>query len=123
MFCPSCGNQNADTSKFCEKCGKALVAASPAAAAPADSRIRAGPSAPAQTGQSVTGKNPWVAVVLSFVIVGVGQFYNGDPKKGAVMLICAIVGGLLSGGLIAIPFWIWAMIDAYRVASGQGKIW
>lgn len=75
------------------------------------------------TGQTVSGKNPWVALALSFVIPGVGQFYNGDHSKGAVILIGAIVGGLVSGGVLTIPVWIWAMIDAYKVASGQGKTW
>lgn len=121
MFCSSCGTQNPDTAKFCEKCGAGLTAAAPPPP-PEDTRVR-GPIASAHPGLPVTGKNPWVALVLSFVIPGVGQFYNGDYKKGALMLIGALVGGPLSAGVIWVGLMIWAMIDAYQVASGKGKIW
>ena len=121
MFCSSCGTQNPDTAKFCEKCGAGLTAA--AAPPPReDTRVR-GPVTSTGAGHPVTGKNPWVAVVLSFVIPGVGQFYNGDYKKGGLMLGGAILGILVSGGVLTVAFWIWAMFDAYQVASGKGKIW
>ena len=124
MFCSSCGTQNADTAKFCEKCGGALaLATSPASPPPIDTRVRGGVSPLATTPQTVTGKNPWVALVLSLVIMGVGQFYNGDYKKGALMLIGGIVGLGISGGILSLGFWIWSMIDAYQVASGKAKIW
>jgi TM2 domain-containing membrane protein YozV len=121
MFCSSCGTQNPDSAKFCEKCGTGLTAAPPPPP-PEDVRAR-GPIASTHPGHPTTGKNPWVALVLSFVIPGVGQFYNSDNKKGAIMLIGAIVGIAISGGIITIGFWIWAMIDAYQVASGKGKTW
>ena len=37
MFCPKCGNQIADNSRFCPVCGAPLTAAAPAAPAPASS--------------------------------------------------------------------------------------
>lgn len=37
-------------------------------------------------------KNPAVAFVLSFLVPGGGQFYNGENKKGGIML-----GGVLGG--------------------------
>ena len=42
---------------------------------------------PGSGGQVVTGKNPTVALVLSIFLgaFGVGQFYNGDWKKGLAM--------------------------------------
>lgn len=124
MFCSSCGTQNSDTAKFCEKCGNALATTTAPPPPPhIDERVRGGQNPVIQSGQSVTGKNPWVALVLSLVIVGVGQFYNGDYKKGALMLIGGILGFALTGGLVTLGFWIWSMIDAYQVASGKGKIW
>jgi len=113
MFCSSCGSQNDDTAKFCGKCGNTLSAASPQVR-PNGTRIRGG---------SPTEKNPTLAVIISFLIAGGGQFYNGDVKKGAAILIGSIVGFFLTGGIATLAFWIWSMIDAYQVASGTGKMW
>jgi len=121
MFCSNCGAQNVETAKFCEKCGTPQVAMS-APGAPADTRVRGGAAAPSPAARA-TGKNPWLALVLSLVIVGVGQFYNGDYKKGALMLIGGIAGFAVSGGIITLVLWIWSMYDAWQVASGKGRIW
>ena len=32
--------------------------------------------------------------MLSFILPGAGQFYNGDNKKGAIMLVAALVLGI-----------------------------
>src|SRR5688572_13460821 len=124
MFCSNCGAQNADTAKFCEKCGTGLTA-TPPPPPPIDTRVRGLESTPPRSGQVVAGKNPALALVLSLVIPGfaIGQFYNGDLKKGAVMLGVSLVGIFISGGIITFGVWIWSMIDAYHVASGKGKIW
>jgi len=96
----------------------------PVAQAPADDRLRGG-AAPRATGEKryATGKNPVLAVVLSLIITGVGQFYNGDIKKGAVMLVGAIVLAIATGGIGVLPVWIWSMYDAYQVANGKMAIW
>ena len=128
MFCANCGAQSADTARFCEKCGAAIAAAAPVAPT-VDTRVRGIETAPpasatsAGSPQVVAGKNPAIALVLSLVIPGVGQFYNSDIKKGALMLGGAILLGALTGGLGYVAFWIWSMFDAYQVASGKGKIW
>ena len=122
MFCPNCGAQNTDTAKFCEKCGTGLTPAAPAPPHP-DTRVRGVEPSVSRSGQVVAGKNPTVALVLSLVIPGAGQFYNGDIKKGALMLVVAIIGGIVTPGLVTLGIWIWSMIDAYQVASGKGKIW
>jgi TM2 domain-containing membrane protein YozV/ribosomal protein L40E len=122
MFCPNCGAQSADTAKFCEKCGTAIAAHAPAAPA-IDTRVRGVETAPTGSVQVATGKSPGIALVLSLVIPGVGQFYNSDIKKGALMLAGAILLGAATGGLGYLAFWIWSMVDAYQVANGKGKIW
>ena len=71
----------------------------------------------------VTGKNPVLAAVLSAVIVGVGQFYNGDIKKGALMLLGAVILGTATAGLAWLALAIWSAWDAYQVANGTGKMW
>jgi len=70
-----------------------------------------------------TGKNPVVAAILSAVIVGVGQFYNGDMKKGAAMLIGAVLLGAATAGVLWLALAIWSAYDAYQVANGTGKMW
>lgn len=122
MFCSNCGAQNADTAKFCEKCGTGLAAAAPAPPHP-ETRVRGVEPGASHAGQVVAGKNPAVALLLSLLIAGGGQFYNGDIKKGALMLVLAIVGAIATGGVLTVAVWIWSLIDAYQVASGKGKIW
>lgn len=90
----------------------------------ADPRLRGtGQAAAAST---PTGKSPGLAVLLSFLIPGVGQFYCGDSKKGGIMLAIYFVSWLLVGfgiGFIGIlGVWLWSMIDAYNLASGKTAI-
>ena len=41
---------------------------------------------------AVKEKNPWIALGLSVLVPGLGQFYNGQPVKGGIQL------GLVVGG-------------------------
>lgn len=121
MFCAQCGAPNEAPAKFCFKCGAPLVQAAPSAS---DPRTRTGASPVAVTEPRVaTGKNPILATVLSLVIVGLGQFYNGDTKKGAVMLGIAAVLALVTAGVAWLAIAIWSAVDAYRVASGTASRW
>lgn len=70
-----------------------------------------------------SGKNPTLATVLSILVVGVGQFYNGDVKKGLVMLGGAIVGGLFTYGIAWMGIAVWSAFDAYQVATGKSPVW
>ncbi|MCC6232409.1 MAG: TM2 domain-containing protein [Verrucomicrobiales bacterium] len=132
MYCSKCGTPNDDTARFCAKCGTPLAGA-PApggtvAPPPIDPRVRGGGSLPVGPGSLppgqptvVAGKNPWLAVLLSFLLAGLGQIYNGDTKKGLIMLV---VGILVSWTIVLyVGIWIWSMIDAHSVASGKGKTW
>jgi TM2 domain-containing membrane protein YozV len=121
MYCSNCGTQNAETAKFCEKCGTGLVA-TPPPAAQTETRMRGVDSIPVRTGQPVTGKNATLATLLS-LIPGLGQVYNNDYKKGALMFIGAMIGSALTAGILWLVFVVWSMYDAYQVATGNGKIW
>ena len=65
--------------------------------------------------------SPFVAVILSFFIPGLGQFYTGQLIKAILLFIAACVFGFLSTILIGIPFyliiWLYSMYDAYTVAK------
>jgi len=121
MFCSACGNKNDTAAKFCRGCGAALFAGA-APPAPNPGVIR-GMDRGAVALAPPTGKSPALAAVLSLLIVGVGQFYNGDNKKGALMLLGAVFLGAATGGLLWLGLAIWSAIDAYQVASGSGKVW
>jgi len=135
MYCNKCGTPNNEAARFCERCGLTLgeaAATATAGGAPAyvpvappmphvmesDPRVRGGMAA-----QPSAEKNPAVALVLSLFIPGAGQFYNGDNKRGALMLggalislmLVAVTIGVLTGAAI----WIWSMVNAYNVASGK----
>jgi len=150
MHCTNCGHEMAAGGRFCVGCGTALAASRPSSPGPATNAqalVMAGPTAmapsplpplpnslitpsvpgPQGRRQSMRiyaeGKTPAVALILSLIIVGLGQFYNGDVKKGFLMLGGAIVGGFLSFTLLWWVFAIWSAIDAHRVAKRSIPLW
>ncbi|MHA7877086.1 DUF4339 domain-containing protein [Roseivivax sp.] len=68
-------------------------------------------------------KSPGLALLLSLVIVGLGQIYNGETAKGIMMFLgCLLLWALLLGWVIH----IWAMVDAYSRAKtlrSQYELW
>lgn len=124
MFCSACGASNDTTAKFCRACGAGLGSAPAPPTPPAQDTMRgAGERSTPSALRQPTGKNPVLAAILSAVIVGVGQFYNGDMKKGAAMLLGAVLLGAATGGLLWLALAVWSAVDAYQVANGTGKMW
>jgi TM2 domain-containing membrane protein YozV len=128
MFCSKCGTQNDDAAKFCQKCGAALTVGAPPPPQPqpaAGGETRRGdvPVASAPGKRYARDKNAVLAAVLSLIICGVGQFYNGDIKKGAVMFAGFLLLFVPTGGIASLAIGIWSIIDAYRVASGKAPLW
>ena len=66
-------------------------------------------------------KNPTLAAILSFIISGVGQIYNGEVVKGIIIIAIQIVNVALMAliiGFITWPaVWIWSIYDAHKVAK------
>ncbi len=66
-------------------------------------------------------KSPEVAAILSFLIVGLGQIYCGRIARGIIFFVVGIVCILLAILIIGIPlalvWWIWNVVDAYRLAK------
>ncbi|HMJ60631.1 MAG TPA: zinc-ribbon domain-containing protein [Bryobacteraceae bacterium] len=125
MYCGKCGTPNNESARFCERCGLVLGEQAVAAAVggavispTVDVRVR-GIAVAQPSGE----KNPAVALILSLFIPGAGQFYNGDNKRGALMLGGALVSLLLAAFTIGVftgaAIWIWSMVNAYNVASGK----
>jgi TM2 domain-containing membrane protein YozV len=122
MFCPACGTKNDDAARFCQSCGGAITAAAAAPPKPPET-VRGAAQAPPATTAAPGEKNPVLALILSLIIVGLGQFYNNDWKKGLLMLGGTILLSVPTGGLAWLGFGIWSVIDAHMVAKGTGKRW
>ena len=73
-------------------------------------------------------KNPWVALVLSVVLPGVGQVYNGQIAKAFVFFL-GFAGAIYFASQVnpffafLIPFvYLFNLVDAYRSATlGSGQ--
>jgi hypothetical protein len=83
------------------------------------------------------GRQKLIALILSVVFPGLGQFYNRQPGKGAAFLAAGIVLTWFFGRAIPadpltllqpearliVPLcvlllvWLWSVIDAWRVAE------
>jgi len=67
--------------------------------------------------------NPIIALILSFIIPGLGQLYNRDYIKGIVLIILAILFGYLYANILFyliilyIIIWLYGMYDAYTTAK------
>ncbi len=64
----------------------------------------------------------FLALVLSFFIPGLGQFYNGQALKGALLFFGAIIFVIFTGGILTFVVWIYGMIDAYSVANKKESL-
>ena len=69
--------------------------------------------APAQTYIPHQIKNPGVALLLSFIFPGGGQFYNGHAGKGILVLLTFWIFGIS---------YIWSLFDAYSSAQRINRV-
>lgn len=68
-------------------------------------------------------KSPLIALLMSFLIVGGGQFYNGQARKGCMYLLGAVLG-IATMGILTFLLWIISMADAYNYAKSiNGKLY
>lgn len=74
---------------------------------------------------SVEKKSPILAVILSFLIPGLGQFYNGHGEKGIILFIAALISAFLIlfiiGTILYLVVWVFAIFDAYDSADRINK--
>lgn len=70
---------------------------------------------------SVQEKNPALAAILSLLINGLGQIYNGEVGKGLIIIVIQIINALLTtifiGFFTGTLVYIWAVYDAYVTAK------
>ncbi|MGH3087878.1 MAG: DUF5683 domain-containing protein [Rubrobacteraceae bacterium] len=66
-------------------------------------------------------KSAGLAAVLSLILPGVGQIYNGQILKGIILIIIDAINGALMFVLIGFITWpitvLYAVYDAYKTAE------
>jgi len=78
-----------------------------------------------------TLRNPFLALLLSVILPGLGQIYNREIKKGLVIFGSGLSLGLLSywlsgfnkiaAAVALLLLWISAAVDAYKIAKTAGQ--
>jgi TM2 domain-containing membrane protein YozV len=67
--------------------------------------------------EGVSGyKSPGIALILSILICGLGQLYNGQIAKGILMFVLMVISWVVFLGWV---IWIWSAIDAYTTAKAM----
>ena len=113
MYCQNCGSQLPDSAKFCDRCGAKVGTDTERS----NSNIEYN-----MASIMVNKKSEALALILSLLIPGLGQIYNGRVSKGAMMIVAAIVCAVLIFvffpiGILYIVLWIYAMYDAFKDAK------
>lgn len=95
-YCSECGAIIKRTAEFCPKCGTRQFREQPY-------------------------KNPAIAAVLSALIVGLGQIYNGQLGKGIgfiVLYLISLASIMVLIGFVLVPIvWIYGIYDAHKTAK------
>jgi TM2 domain-containing membrane protein YozV len=105
---------------FCTECGKELINPNAEICPNCGERLKSPPLV-------IPEKNPVISVILSIIITGLGQLYNGQAGKALVYFIIGIINVLLVFVLIGIVtapiWWILNILDAYFTAKriNEGK--
>jgi TM2 domain-containing membrane protein YozV len=106
-YCSNCGKAVPnDSSNFCDSCGAKI----------AISNTGEQIEQPESVSNIKEEKNPFVALLCSFFIPGLGQVYNGSMAKGIGFFFGTLIGifFLIIPGMVV---WIVGMNDAYSVAK------
>lgn len=90
MFCNNCGCELADNATFCSKCGKKLK-----------------------------NKNIYIALILTFILTGLGSIYAGNTKKGLTLLILRVLFAALAFfsnifGILSVLVWVYGFYEVYN---------
>lgn len=69
----------------------------------------------------VEQKNPLVAAVLSFLVPGWGQVYNGQGYLKGLLFVIGYIVGLLFLVVPGMVVWVYGIYRAYKVADNINK--
>jgi TM2 domain-containing membrane protein YozV len=110
--CTNCGAGLRRDAVRCGKCGSAaaVVAAPAGEAASAPELIYVGPRA--------EPRKPGIAMLLSLIVPGLGQLYNGQLTKAIVFFIAGVAAWCVVLGFIV---HVVAAIEAYQAADKMNR--
>jgi TM2 domain-containing membrane protein YozV len=117
MLCPKCRQPNDDEARFCRKCGSTIYTGGSTGGG-------AGPLEPPAVRFAV-GKSPGTALFFA-IVPGFGQFYNGDFKRGILIVILSIVTLSIGPPTLFTFFgavWLWGLTNAHNVAGRKTPLW
>lgn len=117
-FCSNCGEKIENTeSQFCSHCGNELkneksikIEEKPIENNTVSEEVKT------KNTEIKYDKNPVLAALLSFFLICLGQFYNGQILKGILFIFVAIVINLINPWLTLL-FLIYSAYDAYKNAK------
>jgi len=96
-FCFNCGDKIDAKAEICPNCGV---------------RVK---------GSRTEIKSSGLAAVLSFLIIGLGQIYNGEIVKGFLLMVLALISIVFwwagIGFIATLVLWIYSIGDAYKTAE------
>lgn len=140
--CPVCGSESQNNEEICKNCGSKLPKKKtektvveqkdtkfcPKCGAEISKTVNACPKCGAKSQSNVTQqeqKSPFIAGILSLIIFGIGQFYNGQPRKGALLFIggyfISIILIYFFGYLTYIIIALFSAYDAYTTAEAINR--
>jgi len=115
MFCPKCGKEYLDSSKFCSSCGYNLDSSNTSAS-------KEQPYPLQEDILSVKSKEKSLAVagLLNIALIGAGYFYVGKYIWGTILLIAAVMAFIYSPEMLPALF-ILAIIGSIYAAYRYNK--
>lgn len=119
VVCGECASVVKEQAEICPECG---VRQYPAGGeAPGGGTTDETGGQPGRGSGSDGDDDAMLAAVLSLVVPGLGQFYNGEPGKGIAILLGVIISIPLMAvviGFLGLPaLWGWGVFDAYHDAG------
>ncbi len=113
-YCFNCGEKLNGKFRFCPNCGCDL-----------ENKTSVNRKYSGNVVTSSGEKNIIVAIILSVIIPGLGHFYLGLSRKGAIFLFAYIISAalilLLVGFLLVMVVWIWALVDTIQSTNALNR--
>ena len=124
-ICPNCGAEILDkASIFCPRCGSPISTATPIATKDdplPKVNLNDKSSSKKEFNQrssyreNIEEKSPFLSLLCSLFIPGLGQVYNGKTSRGIAFFVGTLVGLILV--IPGIIIWLYGMYDAFSMAK------